>query len=312
MHTRRLFFFTAVVFFWSALAHPASVAAQEAQKHAFKCVKRTADQEPPRDIMPTLRAEGGREQEYRKPVKLEPMCREGEVPVPEFPDKRHFIKGNPLLGPYAAPGPAHPLPGEFVNRNLLLQFDQVYWKRDGRTPQASAARSIPDSCDPPCNGVAWFGSCFFYATAAEQRTADGGGMTYTIESPVLDNSGDNAGHSIGEIAVMNNGTAGSNLNDVEMGFSVSPDQWGDTHPHLFVYHWINGNETCYNTCAWNQVSSTYTPGMDLSRLVGQNVYIGWVHFREAWWGWFNDEWLGYIKDSEWSGTFTQSESIQWY
>jgi len=52
--------------------------------------------------------------------------------------------------------------------------------------------------------------------------------------------------------------------------------------------------------------------MDLTPLVGQNLYIGWVHYNNAWWGWFNDQWLGYIKDSEWIGAFTQSTLIQWY
>ena len=46
---------------------------------------------------------------------------------------------------------------------------------------------------------------------------------------------------------------------------------------------------------------------------GQRVYIGWVQFRGAWWAWFNDQWLGYIKDSVWiSPTFTQTAQIQWY
>jgi hypothetical protein len=42
------------------------------------------------------------------------------------------------------------------------------------------------------------------------------------------------------------------------------------------------------------------------------LYIGWVHYRSAWWGWFNDQWLGSIPDSEWSGAYTKSELIQWY
>jgi hypothetical protein len=111
---------------------------------------------------------------------------------------------------------------------------------------------------------------------------------------------------------MGPGTAGVSLDDVEIGFSVSPDQWGDTHPHLFVYHFNDGAETCYNTCDWNQVSSTYSPGMDLSPLVGQHVYVGWVQYRGAWWAWFNDQWLGYIKNSAWSTTFLKTAQIQWY
>jgi Neprosin len=292
------------------LANPALAAPQDHPSSAFQCVKRIADHEPPRASLPSLRALDGRQQESEPARKLEPVCPVGEVPVTP-PDPRHFIKGNPLIGPYAQPGPAHPLPGAFVNKNLLLPFDQVYWKREGE-PTKPNSPSINGSGDAPCNGVAWFGSCFFYASAAEQRVADGGGMTLQIESPIVDNSGDEGGHSIGQIAVMGPGTAGGSLDDVEMGFSVSPDQWGDNDPHLFVYHFNDGAETCYDTCNWNQYSSTYFPGMDLKPLVGQLLYIGWVQYQGAWWAWFNDQWLGYIEDSAWATTFTQTAQIQWY
>lgn len=57
------------------------------------------------------------------------------------PEKRHFIKGNPMLGSYAAPGPAHPLPRDLVN-HLLLPFDQVYWKREGHAIQPRPNRPV--------------------------------------------------------------------------------------------------------------------------------------------------------------------------
>lgn len=291
--------------------NPVVAASQVRPSQTVKCVKRTADLEPPRELEPTLRALSGDQNKPEKARKLEPVCPAGEVPVAAVYSTRHFTKGNPMLGPYAAQEPARALDKEFVKRNLLLPFDQVYWKRDG-SATSPAQKPVPDSGDPPCNGVAWFGSCFYYGTASEQRVADGGGMTLQIEDPVVDNSGDNGGHSIGEIAVMGPGSAGATLDDVEMGFSVSPDQWGDNKPHLFVYHWNDGAETCYNTCNWNQVSNTYFPAMDLTQLVGQHVYIGWVHYRSAWWGWFNDQWLGYINDSSWTNTFTQTAQIQWY
>ena len=289
-------------------AHPPTAAPQQ---RPFTCEKRTADRQPPRDIQPGRRALGGDEQKIEEARKLEPVCPAGEVPVAHVFSEKHFVKGNPMIGPYAAPGPAHPLDKEFIKHNLLLPFDQVYWKREGHA-DPEPRTSIKDSTDPPCNGVSWFGSCFYYANASEQRVADGGGMTLEIEAPVVDNSGDNGGHSIGEIAVMDGGVAGQNLDDVEIGFSVSPDQWGDNKSHLFVYHFNDGAETCYNTCNWHQVSSTYFPGMDLSALVGQHVYVGWVQHNGAWWAWFNDQWLGYIENSAWSNTFLKTAQIQWY
>ena len=314
MRNRQTIFLASIPFLWligicgARLALCQTYAQTEGVK-GVKCVKREAVVEPPRPSLPTLRPVDGKGQELPRPRKLKPVCPAGEVPVTTFPTHEHFIKGNPMIGGYAAPGPPHALPGNVVN-HLLLPFDQVYWKRDGKSVNPRVNRAS-DSSDPPCDGVPWFGACFYYGTASELRVADGGGMTFTIENPTVDNSG-GGGHSIGEIAVMGTGGAGAGLNDVEMGFSVAPGQFGDTHPHLFIYHWINGNETCYNTCGWNQYSSTYSPGMDLTALVGQPVYIGWVHFGNAWWGWFNDEWLGYINDSEWSGSFTRTAQIQWY
>ena len=213
-------------------------------------------------------------------------------------------KGNPLLGPYAAPGPEHALSADFVKHNLLLPFDQVYWKRPG-SATSSPQSPIPGAGDPPCNGVAWYGACYFYGNAAEQVVDGGGGFTLQIENPTV--VGD--GHSIGEIAVMNGGGAGGTLNDVESGWIVSG---GDPHPQLFVYHWNDGAETCYNTCDWHQVSSTYSPGMDLTPFVGKSVYVGWVQYKGAWWAWFNDQWLGYIENSAWSVSFTETAQIHWY
>jgi hypothetical protein len=294
----------------SALAAP-----QNDSKGAVKCVKRAADLQPPRELMPSLRTLGGREEKIEPARKLEPVCPSGEVPELSIARTgRRFPKGNPLIGPYAQPEPVETLSGEFIRKNLVRPFDQVYWKREGKR-QETPPKPISGSGDAPCNGVPLGSYCYYYGSAAEMRNADGGGMTYTIQAPVVDNSGDNGGHSIGQIAVQG---GPSNGDDVEMGWSVSPDQFNDTHPHLFVFHWINWDQnlSCYANgavaCVWNQYSSTYYPGMDLSSLAGQNVYIGWVHYRAAWWGWFNDQWLGSIPDSEWTGAYTKTALIQWY
>jgi hypothetical protein len=309
MRNSRIFLNLLVVFIsFSALVYGKAAVAQEPPSNAIKCVKREPAVEPPRPVLPSLRPTSGKGEEHEAAPKLKPVCPEGEVPAPVTPSTRHFIKGNPMLRSYAAPGPARPLAGDFVNRNLLMPFDQVYWKRDGKAARPPSNR--PHSSGDPCDGQSWFDSCFYYGTASEQVVADGGGMTLQIEDPSV--VGDNGNHSIGEMAVMGAGGAGGTLDDVEMGFSVSPDQWGDKAPHLFVYHWNDGNETCYDTCNWNQVSNTYYPGMDLTPLVGKFVYIGWVQYRQAWWGWFNDQWLGYIDDSVFNTPFTKTAQIQWY
>lgn len=277
---------------------------------AARCEKRVAA-EPPRIDLPAMQRADGRPIKYEPPLRLQAICPEGEVPIVRPPLGGHYIhKGNPLLGPYAAQGPEHALPREFVKRNLLLPFDQVYWKRPG-APSRTPPPPLPGAGDPPCNGISWFGSCYFYGTAAENVVDGGGGFTLQIENPavVVPSPGDTANHSIGEMAVMSSGVAGGTLNDVEIGYVV---YGGSSAPKLFVYHWNDGAETCYDTCDWHQYSSTYSPGMDLTPFVGKSVYVGWVQYQGRWWAWFNDQWVGYIENSAWSVPFTQTAQIQWY
>ena len=34
---------------------------------------------------------------------------------------------------------------------------------------------------------------------------------------------------------------------------------GDEDPHLFVYHWVNRQTSCYNACGFVQYSKTIKP-----------------------------------------------------
>jgi Chitobiase/beta-hexosaminidase C-terminal domain/Neprosin len=309
-------FFLAIV--WMSLSMGLPLLAQEEPGSiAYTCEVSAATLQPPQASPPVLHAVGDTQSTARDDVqrlaagtKLRALCSEGKVPVRSLHDERYFHKGNPRFGSYAAPGPERALPKEFVNEYMLRPFDEVYRKDAGKGAQSIRKSSIShNTVAPICNGNSYFNSCYYYASSAERSTADGGGMSLGIELPVDVETGTGGGHSIGELAVEG---SGSGLNDVEMGFNVSLDQYRDNKVHLFVYHWINGGETCYDTCAWNQYSNTYFPGMDISSFTGQAVYMGWVHGEGAWWAWFNDQWLGYINDTEWSGAFTQSVLIQWY
>ncbi|MGH9970433.1 MAG: neprosin family prolyl endopeptidase [Pyrinomonadaceae bacterium] len=213
-------------------------------------------------------------------------------------------KGNPLLGPIRNEREFTRDPGAVI-RKSLRPFKQVYWKGRGLDQHHHAALTVPQ---PACDGVAWFGSCFYYASAAFTRQADGGGMTMTIERPTYVSTG-GSGHTLDEIAIQ--GGPG-NGHIVELGWNLSSDQYGDTNPHLFVFHWNNWAPTCYDGCGWQQYSSTYFPGMDLSSIVGRQVYVGYVFFQGNWWAWFDNQWLGYFPGSEWGGSYTRSELIQWF
>lgn len=41
---------------------------------------------------------------------------------------------------------------------------------------------------------------------------------------------------------------------VEVGWTVDRELNGDAQPHLFVYHWVDGQATCYNGCGFVQYS----------------------------------------------------------
>jgi len=116
-------------------------------------------------------------------------------------------------------------------------------------------------------------------------------MTTSIAKPAYVNTG-GEGHSLDEIALQG---GASNGNIIEMGWFVDSEMEGNVNPHIFVYHWINGAETCYDTCGWQQWSTTYHPGMDLGSAVGKKVYIGYVLYQGNWWGWFDNQWMGYFR-----------------
>ena len=272
----------------------------------YKCVQRTARARPPERLSPKFRGTGKYSQQAYKPIGLRALCSDGQVAVPS--STKHFKpdvpKGNPLLGNIRDRRAFERSPGEVVRRSLR-PFKQVYWK--GRGDEKHHATTLPMP-DPACDGVAYFGSCYYYGNAAFRRAADGGGMTTSVERPAY-TSGESGGHTLNEIAVQG-GEGDGNI--VELGWNVSTDQYGDPNPHLFVFHWINWAPTCYDGCGWVQYSGTYFPGMDLGQIVGRQVYVGYVFYQGNWWAWFDNQWLGYFPGTEWGGAYTRSGLIQWF
>jgi hypothetical protein len=263
--------------------------------HPVHCVPRPEGAEPPPfPVGPTPTAgEGGRQGEY-KPLDLRPACPEGEVPEvrPFSPPEG---KGNPLLGAKRSGGEATPGAVEGT------PYATPKASASGETGRAGSLRAFFQACD----GVPSSGSCYYYAAAQYRREADGGGMIATINRP--DQVG--GGHSLDELAVQGGADDGD---IVELGWNVSNGQYGDDRPHLFVFHWIGWEPTCYDGCEWQQWSGTYFPGMDLSAAEGREVYLGYVFWEGNWWAWFDNQWLGYFPGSEWSDSYTQSQLLQWF
>jgi neprosin-like protein len=267
------------------------------------CVERTAEATPPPRLPPRpTRVKRNRGQ--AKEVGALESCPEGQVPV-IVPAERNVPKGNPLIG--NVKGSAEEFFGspeaERKIRKAQRRFRRVYPKNGGNPP--------PDIARPAqatCAGIAYFSSCYYYGSSAFARPARGGGMTMQVHHPAYDGSG-GAGHTLDEISVQG-GAAGGNI--VELGWNISTSQYSNANPHLFVFHWIGWNPTCYDVCGWQQYSPTYAPGMDINALVGSEVYVGWVYYQGNWWAWFNNQWLGYFPGSRWSGNYTSNAMSQWF
>jgi hypothetical protein len=131
---------------------------------------------------------------------------------------------------------------------------------------------------------------------------DGGGVVTMVEYPAISQAGGT--HSLHEISVQ--GDAG-NGDIVEIGWIEQP---GDKASRLFVFHWIGWNPTCYNGCGWVQWNPSITPGMYLT--TGSQSYMGYVFWEGNWWGWYEDQWVGYFPGSEWKGNYTKASLIQWF
>ena len=86
---------------------------------------------------------------------------------------------------------------------------------------------------------------FFYAEGEVSRGIShptGAQATLTVHRPAL--RGDY--HSLAELAV----SSANRQSIIEVGWAVKPGLFGDTQPRVFVYHWVNGGETCYNGCGF--------------------------------------------------------------
>jgi len=102
--------------------------------------------------------------------------------------------------------------------------------------------------------------CYYYgqgqATVASSTTSS---ANLTVWKPTV-TAGDF--HSLVELSVADS----TQNNIVEVGWGVDLGVNGDSNPHLFVYHWVNGASTCYNACGWvdNALNTTLNAGSTLT------------------------------------------------
>jgi hypothetical protein len=147
------------------------------------------------------------------------------------------------------------------------------------------------------------GVSYFYASTHQYATATGARASLSQPDPALVYDY----HSVGEIAA----ESADGLQIVEVGWTVDPGLNGDTLPHLFVFHWLDGVPTCYNGCGFVQVSTTITPGMALAVTTTPQAYA--IRYRlGGWWIRYQKQWVGYFPGSIWSGSYTQLGLAQWF
>ncbi len=145
---------------------------------------------------------------------------------------------------------------------------------------------------------------YFYVNDYQYVTSVGTFASLSQHAPYLDPVDY---HSLAEITVES-----SDLKQiVEVGWTVDRAVNGDTNPHLFVYHWVNGAGTCYNGCGWQQVSTTRHPGMTVAVTTTPQAY--WIEqWQGNWWISYQNDWIGYFPGTLWDGVYKQGGLTQWF
>ena len=166
--------------------------------------------------------------------------------------------------------------------------------KDGGLSKPGAPRG------PTKSGVSTLlaGPYYHYATGYQYAEADGASANLGIQKPFLQ---PDDYHTLGEVAVQ----SADGLQKVEIGWVVSQNINGDLDPHIFGYHWVNGEATCWNTCGWvdNAAVSTNLGDAIPSSMWEPsvtNIKFKIQFYDGVWWLGFNGEWLGHYPKELWS------------
>lgn len=177
-----------------------------------------------------------------------------------------------------------------------------------RTPLAAglttlAASLITAISAPPAIAAhCYHGACFNYVSGSQNVSGTGAQITMTVGGPEVDTRDYNS-HTLMELAVQN-----GSYSNVEVGWMVDRRTFGDTRPHLFVYHWVNGKTSCYNGCGWRPVGGGVQAGQALTP--GGYMTVGISNHGGDWWISYNGQWIGSFPGSLWSNTFPSFNRVQ--
>jgi hypothetical protein len=167
------------------------------------------------------------------------------------------------------------------------------------------------SSGPPMSGaqntiplVTSGGLNFYYAGGRQSAIASGASVRMTQAQPKVTQASHTENHSLMELAV----ETADGKQIVEVGWIVDQIMFGNASPHLFVFHWVNGQVGCYNGCGFVQVSASHFPGDAVATGTTGDYQINYSNSK--WLIWYNGDNIGYFPASLWSGGFTQAAFIQ--
>lgn len=166
-----------------------------------------------------------------------------------------------------------------------------------QVPTGNLAAAVQSIAGPNCG----FGACYYYVGASQFTTATGASVVFTQAQPTV---GVNDLHSLTEMAV----ESADGQQIVEVGWVVAEAVNGDSAPHLFVYHWVNGIPTCYNGCGF--VASNVGMQAGGAVTVGRYGLFKILHANHRWTIMYDGLSVGYFPDSIWGGTFTNFGLVQ--
>lgn len=182
------------------------------------------------------------------------------------------------------------------------------------------ARSTKGSPRPPSSVPSLLtpgGPYYFYGVGRQTISTPSTGVSalLTVSKPYVNPVYD--WHSLAEIAVQ----SADGHQAVEIGWTRDQATFGDNLVHLFVYHWINGNPTCYG-CGFVDyaANTTFTYGSSLESYLQTDMAFSIERTATAWWLGFgtsaSPNWIGSFPDTEWTNatpsvtTFKQANIFQ--
>lgn len=168
------------------------------------------------------------------------------------------------------------------------------------TPTSNNATSPPITIPLYTSGTL----TYYWAGGRQYATASGASVDLSQDQPIVTQTSGSENHSLMEMSVED--STGKQI--VEIGWMVDQVLFNNDLPHLFVYHWVDGQTSCYNGCGFVQVSSTNVPGESVT--VGATGDFEINYTNNAWYIYYNGDNLGYFPGSLWSGTFTQAGFIE--